>query len=121
MIPRLPQALPQKQQLRHNKCPAATATDTAVSAQPVTNGPNCRKSASATDPNATLAAYLVFGKDSLQSELFLPGSRESYLLNRRKTSDGHRWSAASDGTLTVGQADGKWNAERSGKAIYRQQ
>ena len=76
---------------------------------------------SATDPNATLAAYLVFGKDSLQSELFLPGSRESYLLNRRKTSDGHRWSAASDGTLTVGQADGKWNAERSGKAIYRQQ
>ena len=28
---------------------------------------------SATDPNATLAAYLVFGKDSLQSELFLPG------------------------------------------------
>ena len=61
---------------------------------------------SATDPNATLAAYLVFGKDSLQSELFLPGSRESYLLN---------------GTLTVGQADGKWNAERSGKAIYRQQ
>ena len=43
----------------------------------------CRKSASgfskrapgwvsATDPNATLAAYLVFGKDSLQSELFLP-------------------------------------------------
>ena len=76
---------------------------------------------SATDPNATLAAYLVFGKDSLQSELFLPGSRESYLLNRRKTSDGHRWSAASDGTLTVGQADGKWNAERNGKAIYRQQ
>ena len=76
---------------------------------------------SATDPNATLADYLVFGKDSLQSELFLPGSRESYLLNRRKTSDGHRWSAASDGTLTVGQADGKWNAERSGKAIYRQQ
>ena len=61
------------------------------------------------------------GKDSLQSELFLPGSRESYLLNRRKTSDGHRWSAASDGTLTVGQADGKWNAERNGKAIYRQQ
>ena len=58
---------------------------------------------------------------TLQSELFLPGSRESYLLNRRKTSDGHRWSAASDGTLTVGQADGKWNAERSGKAIYRQQ
>ena len=47
--------------------------------------------------------------------------RESYLLNRRKTSDGHQWSAASDGTLTVGQADGKWNAERSGKAIYRQQ
>jgi len=76
---------------------------------------------SATDPNATLAAYLVFGKDSLQSELFLPCSRESYLLNRRKTSDGHQWSAASDGTLTVGQADGKWNAERSGKAIYRQQ
>lgn len=76
---------------------------------------------SATDPNATLAAYLVFGKDSLQSELFLPGSRESYLLNRQKTSDGHRWSAASDGTLTVKQADGKWNAERSGKTIYRQQ
>ena len=67
------------------------------------------------------ATYLVFGKDSLQSELFLPCSRESYLLNRRKTSDGHQWSAASDGTLTVGQADGKWNAERSGKAIYRQQ
>lgn len=91
----------------------------------------CRKSASGFSKrapgwyrnrsNATLAAYLVFGKDSLQSELFLPGSRESYLLNRRKTSDGHRWSAASDGTLTVGQADGKWNAERSGKAIYRQQ
>ena len=76
---------------------------------------------SATDPNATLAAYLVFGKDSLQSELFLPGSQESYLLNRRKTSDGYRWSAASDGTLTVEQTDGKWNAERSGKAIYRQQ
>lgn len=74
---------------------------------------------SATDENATLAAYVVFAADSLKAEVFLPETEVHPVLDRRQLPDGgYAWNQEDDDTLNVRMKDGKWVIEKRQEVLY---
>ena len=77
---------------------------------------------SATDPEATLCAYLVFSADSAQAELFLPDREATEVLDRRNLpAGGHAWNVEDDDTFNVRRTADRWIIERRGTTLYRQE
>lgn len=77
---------------------------------------------SATDPEATLCAYLVFSADSAQAELFLPDRETTEVLDRRNLpAGGHAWNVEDDDTFNVRRTADRWIIERRGTTLYRQE
>lgn len=77
---------------------------------------------SATDPEATLCAYLVFSADSAQAELFLPDRETTEVLDRRNLpAGGHAWNIEDDDTFNVRRTADRWIIERRGTTLYRQE
>ncbi|MDD6209159.1 MAG: MliC family protein [Bacteroidales bacterium] len=73
------------------------------------------------DINSTSAAYIVFARDSARAELFLPGEKESLVLDRRKLPDGNSaWNIEDDDTKNVRKVNGEWIIEQRGKILYKQ-
>lgn len=74
---------------------------------------------SATDKNATQAAYIVFAADSLKAEVFLPEEKAHPVLERRQLpKGGYVWNQEDDDTLNVRMKDGKWIIERRQEILY---
>lgn len=74
---------------------------------------------SATDPEATLAGYVVFDSDSSRVELFLPEIEGSAVLDRRIRPNGTPvWNVEDDDTFLVEQKDGLWIVSRRAKVLY---
>lgn len=72
--------------------------------------------------SAVLAAYAVFGADSLRAELFLPSGGKNIVLDRRELpSGGFAWNTEDDDTYNLRKdpASGAWVVERRGKALYQ--
>lgn len=71
--------------------------------------------------DTTLAAYVVFAADSLKAEVFLPGQKNTPILERRSLPvGGYAWNEEDDDTLNVRQADGQWVIEQRGQILYSQ-
>ena len=67
----------------------------------------------------TLGAYIVFGADSAQVELFLPGQKEHAILNRKVLSDRKAvWTDAQGDVLTVKCVENSWGIYEYGQQKY---
>lgn len=65
------------------------------------------------------SCYLVFGKDSLQTELFFSNGQPNEILERRTLpKGGYVWNVEDDDTKNVRFTDGKWLIEQRGKVLY---
>lgn len=72
---------------------------------------------SATDSNATMAAYSVFSDDSSKVELFLPGG--AVVLDKRVRPDGTAvWNVEDDDTYMVEKYNDEWLVSRRGRLLY---
>lgn len=72
---------------------------------------------STTDPQATLAGYLVFADDSSKVELFLP--EQTVILDKRTRPNGTSvWNVEDDDTFMVEKSNGEWIVTRRGKLLY---
>lgn len=72
---------------------------------------------SATDPNATMAAYSVFSADSSKVELFLPGG--AVVLDKHVRPNGTAvWNVEDDDTYMVEKYNDEWLVTRRGKLLY---
>ncbi len=72
---------------------------------------------SATDPEATMAGYVVMSADSAKAEIFLPGGKT--LLDRRTRPDGTPvWNVEDDDTYLLEQVEGNWLLSRRGRLLY---
>lgn len=72
---------------------------------------------SATDPQATLAGYVVFPQDSSKAELFLP--EETVVLERRTRPDGTAvWNVEDDDTYMLEKQAREWLVTRRGQVLY---
>ena len=77
---------------------------------------------SATDPEATSCAYLVFSADSARAELFLPDTEASAVLDRRPLSQGgSAWNVEDDDTYNVRFVEDRWRIERRARTLYLQE
>lgn len=71
------------------------------------------------DSSAVLSAFLIFSPDSLQVELFLPGTEDHPVLDRRKLPDGtYAWNIEDDDTPNVRNIDGLWTVSKRGDLLY---
>lgn len=71
------------------------------------------------DPEATLAAYIVFSGDSLKAEVFLPEQNTHPVLDRRNLpGGGFAWNEEDDDTLNVRMQNGVWVIEQRGDILY---
>lgn len=72
---------------------------------------------SATDPEATLAGYVVFAPDSARVEVFLP--EVTVVLDRRVRPDGSPvWNVEDDDTYQVERKEGHWLVTRRGRLLF---
>lgn len=72
---------------------------------------------SATDPQATVAGYVVFPQDSSKAEVFLP--EETVVLERRSRPDGSSvWNVEDDDTYMLEKQAGEWLITRRGQVLY---
>lgn len=72
---------------------------------------------SATDPQATLAGYVVFPQDSSKAELFLPDA--TVVLERRTRPDGTAvWNVEDDDTYMLEKQAREWLITRRGQVLY---
>ena len=77
---------------------------------------------SATEPDATSCAYLVFSVDSTRAELFLPDRETTEILDRRALpSGGYAWNIEDDDTFNVRQTGQGWIIGRRGTILYREE
>lgn len=77
-----------------------------------------QKVLSATDAQATSAAFLVFTADSSKVEVFLPDA-EKQMLDKRVRPDGTAvWNVEDDDTYQVQQSGDSWIVSRRGKLLY---
>lgn len=67
------------------------------------------------------SAFIVFGPDSTQVELFFSNRQPNEILDRRELpSGGYAWNVEDDDTKNVRLADGVWTISQRGKVIYSQ-
>lgn len=72
---------------------------------------------SATDPDATLAGYVVFAEDSSRVELFL--SEETVILDKRTRPDGTAvWNVEDDDTYMLEKRQDEWMITRRNEVLY---
>ena len=72
---------------------------------------------SATDPQATMAGYVVFPSDSSKAEVFLP--QETVVLDKRVRPDGTAvWNVEDDDTYMLEKCGNEWLVSRGGKVLY---
>ena len=67
------------------------------------------------------AIYIRFTEDSLEAELFMPGSCTKEVLERRTLPSGkHVWNVEDDDTKNVRYMDNCWTVSQRGKLISKQ-
>lgn len=77
---------------------------------------------SATEPDATSCAYLVFSVDSTRAELFLPDRETTEVLDRRSLpSGGYAWNIEDDDTFNVRRIEQGWIIEHRGTILYQEE
>ncbi len=75
---------------------------------------------SATDPNATLSAFIVFSADSTKVEVFIPDDQKHPILEKKQLSDGTSvWESKTD-LKQVRSVNAHWVIEQQGKTLYIQ-
>nr|WP_293841306.1 hypothetical protein [uncultured Arsenicibacter sp.] len=65
--------------------------------------------------DSTMSAFIVFGADSSQVEVFFPNQAPVPILNRSATN-----ASWQDEQLDVSQSGGKWVIQQGGKPIYQE-
>lgn len=68
-----------------------------------------------------ISAFIVFGPDSTQLELFFSNNQPNEILERRGLlSGGYAWNVEDDDTKNVRLIDGLWTISQRDKLIYTQ-
>ena len=68
-----------------------------------------------------ISAFIVFGPDSTQLELFFSNNQPNEILERRGLlSGGYAWNVEDDDTKNVRLIDGLWTISQRDKLIYSQ-
>lgn len=70
---------------------------------------------------AVFVAYVIMAKDSLLSEVFIPGRVDGSVLERRKLANGsYVWNMLDDDTPNLSIKKGLLTLSKRGKVIYRE-
>lgn len=73
------------------------------------------------DSGAVFVAYVIMAKDSLLSEVFIPGNIDGDVLERRKLPNGsYVWNMLDDDTPNLSITNGLLTLSRRGKVIYQE-
>ncbi len=68
------------------------------------------------------AVYVLFGRDSLTADLYVPGAESKETLERRTLpGGGYVWNVEDDDTKNLRCSDGNWTISQRGKLLYKQQ
>lgn len=73
-----------------------------------------------TKGDETTAAFIIFSADKLVCELFVPGTKEGFLLDRHEAGKSEKWYQMDDRTYEIHQLKGRWICEKGGEMLYAQ-